>query len=221
MTDSLRLLLDFRQERETVFLTLDDGEILELAISSVPEELPGIGGSISSPLLAQLQLAAERKKVARRIFSVLDRRMVPVARIRKKLLEEEFSDAAVEAVLEQMSRQGLYSDRTYAAAFCRDCLATRAVGRRYLESKLWSKQVPMNIAREVVAENLDEETEVELAHRAARLKWQRFAGRVDRKAEEKVARYLVGRGFPTGLAWKAVRNNKPHPDDPDDAGDVF
>jgi SOS response regulatory protein OraA/RecX len=218
MTDSLRLLLDIRQERETVFLTLDDGDILELAVGSVPEDLPGIGGSISSPLLAELRLAVERKKVARRIFSILDRRMVPVARIRKKLVEEEYSEAAVEAVLEQMSVQGLYSDRTYAAAYCRDCLATRLVGRRYLESKLWSKQVPMNIAREVVAENLDEETEVELAHRAARLKWQRLAGRVDRKAEEKVARYLIGRGFPVGLAWNAVRQNKP---DADDMGDEY
>ncbi len=221
MEENLVLLLDIRQERDTVFLTLDDGDVLELAISSVPGELPGIGGSISSPLLAELKLAAERKKVARRIFSILDRRMVPVARIRKKLFEEEFSEAAVLAVLDQMSRQGLYSDRTFAAAYCRDCLATRAVGRRYLESKLWSKQVPAGIAREVVAENLDEEREVELAHRAARWKWQRLAGRMDRKAEEKVARYLVGRGFPVGVAWKAVRSNKPNPEDPDEAGDVF
>ncbi len=221
MTESLRLLLDVRQERETVFLTLDDGDILELAISSVPEELPEIGGSISSPLLAELRLADQRKKVARRIFSILDRRMVPVARVRKKLIEEEFSEAAVDAVLDQMSVQGLYSHRTYAAAYCRDCLATRAVGRRYLEAKLWGKQVPMNIAREVVAENLDDELEAELAHRAARLKWKRFAGRADRKAEEKVARYLVGRGFPVGLAWKAVRHNKPDQDDSDDTGEEF
>lgn len=215
------LLLDIRQERDVFFLTIDNGEILELAASSVPKEMPEIGGSISSPLLAKLKLAAERKKVARRVFSILDRRLIPVARIRKKMAEEEFSEAAVEAVLEQLSQQGLYSDRTFAAAYCRDCLASRAVGRRYLESKLWSKQVPGHIAREVVAENLDDELEAALAHRAAKGKWKRLAGRVDRKAEEKVARYLVGRGFPVGLAWKAVHSNKPDPDDPENAGEVF
>ena len=221
MTEGSHLLLDVRQERDAIFLTLDDGEVLELAASSVPEKLPEIGGSISSPLLAALRLAAERKKVARRILSILGRRMVPVARTRKKMIDENFSEAAVDAVLEQMRQQGLYSDHVYAAAFCRDCLATRAVGRRYLESRLWSKQVPGDIAREVVAQNLDEETEVQLAHRAARQKWKRFAGRADRKAEEKVARYLVGRGFPVGLAWKAVRFNKPDPEDSDDMGEVF
>ncbi len=221
MTDSLRLLLDIRQERETLYLTLDDGETLELATSSVSDELPEIGGSISSPLLAELRLADQRKKVARRIFSLLDRRLMPVARIRKKLVEEDFSEAAVDAVLEQMSQRGLYSDRTYAAAYCRDCLATRAVGRRYLETKLWGKQVPIAIAREVVAENLDSETEVELANRAARLKWKKFSGKPDAKAEQKVARYLVGRGFSAGLAWKAVRLNKPDVCDDDDIGEVF
>ncbi len=210
MTDGLRLLLDIRQERDTVFLTLDDGEALELASSSVPKDLPEIGGSISSPLLAELRLAAQRKKVARRIFSLLDRRLMPVAKIRGKLLDEEFPEAAIDTVLEQMRQQGLYSDHVYAAAYCRDTLSTKLVGRRYLESKLWGRQVAMEIAREVVAENLDEETEAELAHKAAQWKWQRMRGQFDRKAEEKVARYLVGRGFPTGLAWKAVRQNKPH-----------
>ena len=219
MTGSLRLLLDFRQERDVVFLTLDDGEILELALTSVPDNMPEIGGSISSPLLACIRLAAERKKVARRIFFMLDRRMMPVARIRKKLLEKDFSEAAIDAVLDQMKQQGIYSDRTYAAAYCRDCLMTRAVGRRYLEAKLWGKQVPGDIARQVVAENLDEETEVELAHRAACWKWQRLAGRTDRKAEEKVARYLVGRGFPHCLVWKAVRQNKPNSEPPDEVGE--
>jgi SOS response regulatory protein OraA/RecX len=219
MSGSLHLLLDIRREGDAVFLTLDDGEILELAKSSVPEELPEIGGSISSPLLAVIRLAAERKKVARRIFSMLDRRLSPVARIRRKLAEDGYSETAVDEVLDQMKRQGVYSDHVYAAAYCRDCLVTKAVGRRYLEAKLWGKQVPRDIAREVVAENLDEETEVELAHRAARWKWQRSAGRCDRKAEEKVARYLVGRGFPHGLVWKAVRKNKPHSEDPEGQGD--
>ncbi len=213
MTDGLRLLMDSRQERDTVFLILDDGETLELAVSSVPINMPEIGGSISSPLLAELRLAAQRKKVARRIFSLLDRRLMPVARIRVKLLEEEYPVDAVDAVLEQMSKQGVYSDQMYAAAYCRDTLSTKLVGRRYLESKLWSRQVSMDIAREVVAENLDEETESDLAHKAARWKWQRMLGQSDRKAEEKVARYLVGRGFPTGLAWKAVRQNKPNLED--------
>ncbi len=210
MTNGLRLLMDVRQERDTVFLILDDGETLELALSSVPKKMPEIGESISSPLLAELRLAAQRKKVARRIFSLLDRRLMPVAKIKTKLLDEEFPETAIEAVLDQMSRQGIYSDHVYAAAYCRDTLATRLVGKRYLVNKLWGKQIPINIAKEAVDQNLDDETEIDLAYKAAAWKWKRIRGPIDRKAEEKVARYLVGRGFPTGLAWQAVKKNQPH-----------
>lgn len=212
MSENMRRLLDLRVEQGAVHLTLDEGETFELAPGSVPQGLPDIGGSISSPLLAEIRLAAERKKVARRIFSLLDKRLMPLAKIRRKLADEEYSEPAVEAVLEQMHSQGLYSDHTYAAAYCRECLSTRLVGRRYLEQKLRGKLIPAQIAAEVVAENLDLETEVELAHRAAEWKWKRARGTLDRKAEEKVARYLMGRGFGAGLAWKAVRANKPDPE---------
>ncbi len=218
--ESLRLL-DIRQEGDVVFLTLDDGDILELAGRSVPEQLPELGGSLSSPLLAELRLAAERKKVARKIFSVLDRRLIPVARMRRRLLEAEFSELAVDQVLEQMCAGGVYSDYIFAAAYCRDCLQNRLVGRRYLEAKLRGKQVPREIAQLAVSENLDEETEKELAQRAAFKKWQRAAGKTDRKAEEKVARYLMGRGFPAGVVWKAVRATKPYPENQERTGEEY
>jgi SOS response regulatory protein OraA/RecX len=147
--------------------------------------------------------------VARRLFALLDRRLMPVARLRLKLTGEGFGEQAVEAVLEQMRAQGLYSDQTYAAAYCRDRLAGRPVGRNFLQQKLREKQVAAAVAAQVVDAVLDAETEKELAVEAARRKWRTVRGPDARKNEQKVARHLQSRGFPAHLVWDAVRRGKP------------
>ena len=209
MVDEQRFLAEVRQEQGTVFLALDNGEVLELAPQSVPRALPAVGESISSPLLAEIRLAAERKKVARRLFALLDRRLYPVARLRAKLDEDGYSDAAIEAVLAQMAADGLYSDREYAEAYCRDCLRSKAVGRRYLEKKLREKRVVPEIARAVAEEILDADREKELALEAAGRRWLREGQADQRKAEARIIRFLMGRGFPAGIAGQAVRRMRP------------
>ncbi|MCK9996261.1 MAG: RecX family transcriptional regulator [Candidatus Krumholzibacteria bacterium] len=202
-------LLDVRQESGSVFLALDDGETLEVAPESVPAGLPEPGEMIPPDLLDDLRLAAERKKVARLVFAILDRRLHPIARIRDKVLEKGYSPDAIDAVLEQMASRGLYSDHRYAEAYCRDCLASRAVGRRYLVSKLRGKRVPASIALEVANEILDTETEEVLADRAAETRWKRIRNTEDIKALAKVVRFLQGRGFDAGTANRAARRMKP------------
>nr|MEE4267323.1 regulatory protein RecX [Candidatus Krumholzibacteria bacterium] len=217
MSPDLRVLADVRREQGTVFLTLDSGEVFELAPASVPAELPGIGESISSPLLAVIRLAAERKLAARALFSLLDRRLYPVARLREKMVAKGYSEEAVEGVIDQMQQQGLFSDRHFAEAYCRDCLRGKAVGRRYLQQKLREKKVAPEVAQSVPAEILDQETERELAVQAAQARWKRERrsprGQDLRKAEARVTRYLLGRGFPTGVAMNAARGEKPEPDE--------
>ena len=205
MTENHHILVDVRQEQGTVFLALSNGEVFELAPGSLPRNLPEIGESISSPLLAEIRLATERKNVARRIFAMLDRRLFPEAILRDKLVDKGFSLEAIDAVLKQMTEQGIYSDRHYAEAYCRDCLRGKAVGRRYLEKKLWEKRVARDLTKTVPAEMLDTETEKELAQVAARTRWKREIGKDRRKSEAKVTRYLLGRGFPVGVAARAVR----------------
>ncbi len=202
-------LLDVRDGNGSVFLALDDGSTLELAPESVPVGLPEPGQMISPALLADLRLAAERKQVARLIIAMLDRRLQPVARIRDKAVEKGYSTAAVEAVLEQMASRGFYSDRHYAEAYCRDCLASRAVGRRYLVAKLRDKRVPASLAAEVAGEILDASTEEVLADRAAEARWKRMRDTGDMKALAKVVRFLQGRGFDAGTANRAARKTKP------------
>ena len=204
-------LLDVRQEGESIFFALDSGEKLEVTAGSVPDMLPEVGQILPAGVLAALRNAAERKQVARRALSLLDRRMLPVARLRSKLLEAGFHQEAIEEVLDQMADRGYYSDRHFAEAWCRDCLSSRCVGRYYLLTKLRQKQVSGDIARAVVGEFLDDETEADLARRAAQRRRARLQGEYDRRAEASVVRFLQSRGFPGPLAGRVARNLRPSP----------
>ncbi|MBE0566938.1 MAG: RecX family transcriptional regulator, partial [Krumholzibacteria bacterium] len=170
-----RLLLAVRRDADAVVLVLDGGEDLELAPEAVPAGLePGL--VLQGETLAELRRAAERKRAARRIFAVLDRRLVPVVRLRRRLAEDGCDPAAVDEVLALMAARGLYSDRTYADAWCRQCLGGKAVGRQYLEARLREKGVPPVVAREAAADALDPATEAALAARAAVARWRKVRG---------------------------------------------
>jgi len=205
--------LTIREEMGSVVVCLDDGSVLEVAPASLPAGLPAVGELVPATVHLALELAAERKKVARRVFAMLDRRLQPVARLRRKLTDQGYSGQAVDEVLERMAAEGLYSDRRYAEAFCRDCLLNKAVGRRYLVSKLREKQVPGEVASVAAAEVLDDATERDLASQAARSRWKRQRDPQDRNSLAKVVRYLQGRGFPAGLANQAAREERPEADE--------
>ncbi len=148
-------LLDVQEHQGTVRIVLDSGDTFEVAAASVPAGFPPAGEMVSLQVLGEIRDAAERKVVARKIFAMLDRRLQPVARILSKLEDRGFRPEIICAVLEQMREGGIYSDRTYAEAYCRDVLLSKAVGRRYLVNKLREKRVPVSLANDVATEILD------------------------------------------------------------------
>lgn len=214
-------LLAVEKDERTVRLRLDDGRLLELAPQAVPDQLPGVGQIVPASLLAALTEGAARKLAARRLLALLDRRLLPEARLRRVLEQEGHPPQAVASVLQDMRAQGLCSDRKFAEAYCRDCLRTKAVGRRYLVAKLREKEVPAAVAAEVAAEFLSPDQERELALRAARQRWTadkssresprdpQAQARAQARAQAKITRFLVGRGFDPATAGRAARDTRP------------
>lgn len=201
-------LLAVRREGETVRLEVASGVVYEVAASALPPGLPPAGGELDPAQHRAVALAAERKRAARRLFRLLDRRLQPVARLRGRLLDEGYLPEAVEAVLAAMHEQGVHSDRQYADAWCRDCLLSRAVGRRYLESKLRQAGIDGEMAREAAAAALDPGAEEELALAAATACWRRFQ-RAEPRDVARVVRFLMGRGFGPAIAGRAARRTRP------------
>lgn len=192
-----------------VRVALSDGETLELAAGSLPPALPEAGEVVPPGVLEALRDAAVRKRIARRVFRMLDRRLYPRVALRRKLLEAGFPPEPIETVLDRFAAEGLHSDRRYAEAWCRDALASRPVGRRYLVAKLAEKGIDRGLAAAVATELLPPAREAELARAAARAWWRRQRGERDPRTLARGRRFLAGRGFPPAIAGDAVRDAAP------------
>jgi regulatory protein len=150
----------------------------------------------------------ERKQAARRLFELLDRRLLPLARIREKLLAEGLPADAVESVLEEAVAKGIHSDDHFARAWCRDTLRRQPTGRRYLEAHLRRKGIETAVAATAAAAELSPDDEAQAAHEAATRRWRRERD-TDARAEARVTRFLASRGFPPRLCREAARAEKP------------
>jgi len=200
------ILLDITHQGRSVFLSLSDERVFELAPDSLPVSLPAVGGMLSSPLLIELQDAAQRKLATREVFRLLDRRLYPSSILKNKLSEKGFEPRIADAVLSQFEAQGVHSDFQYAIAFCRDTIRRGPRGKQYLRSRLFEQRVSRDCIERAIEQELSDELEAELASKAAARRWQRFPGQsADFATVAKVVRFLVGRGFPVGLAKKAAR----------------
>jgi SOS response regulatory protein OraA/RecX len=219
VTDTGARLLAVRETERGLLVVIDRGgatETYEVAKEALAARLPGIGQRVGDELLTEIQAAAERKRAARRAFALLDRRLRSLAELERILVAERFDPAAVAAVLKTFRETGLHDDRRFAAAFCRDALRRKPVGRIWLSAKLRERGIDPAVIAETVLAELPEEREAQLAREAATRRWLREGGSRDRRSEARVARFLAGRGFPTGLCREVARRTRPPAPDGDD-----
>ena len=142
--EEVRLLTCLPAENGVV-VTLSDGSVLEVAEVSLPDGMPAAGELVSPAVLLELREAAARKEIARRVFRMIDRRMHTRADLRRKLNRAGYDRGPIDRVLDGFVEQGLVSDRAYAEAWCRDTLADRPVGGRYMVAKLAAKGVDVSV----------------------------------------------------------------------------
>lgn len=206
--DASPVLLAVARREGGVTVTLSGGETLELAPDALPAGLPPPGQAVPPDVLAQLRAAADRKAIAKRVFSLLDRRPWTLGRLRARLAADGYPEPAVAAVLARFAAEGLVDDRRFAEAFVRDALRRKAVGRLWLRARLAAQAVPAADAEAALAALLPLPRERELAARAAAERWRR-AGAPTPAAVARVARFLAARGFAPALARGAARAAAP------------
>ena len=197
-------IVDLDQDGVTARIRLSDGDTMELAVDSLPPALPAPGEALPPGMLDVLRAGAERKVIAKRVFVMLDRKLRTRRDMEEKLVERGHDPEQVAAVLDLFEAQGVHSDRTFAAAWCRDTIRARAVGRHYLVAKLCGRGIARATVVSVVDAELTADTERELALAAARSWYRKNPGGDDWNRRARAQRFLNGRGFPSTLVRSAV-----------------
>jgi regulatory protein len=185
----------------TITVHTSDGATYEVAPSA--QELQGlsVGRRLTSDELDGLRFAATRKSVAKAALKLLDRRFYSSARLRSRLFQKDFPAEAVDAVLDQLAEQGLLDDRRFAESWCRDQLARRPVGPRWLRSGLHDQGVAPEAIDFVLDALFPQGREKEACAEALA---SRHYSLDDDRGKARAIRFLNSRGFSPSLAREIV-----------------
>ena len=136
---------------------------------------------------------------------LLDYRMRTRSELDQRLLKKGYPEKVVQKVIGKMSELGLIDDSRFADAFIASKIAARPIGKRELERGLREKGISKEAAQIAVLQVSDDDTQLELAIKAAKTKMRSLRRFEPRKRQEKLVAFLARRGFDWEVIRKAVR----------------
>lgn len=135
---------------------LEDGNELLLDSDIVAEKELKPGGSIADP--DALLYESDLKRAKSRALWYLSRGDLSKKTLSDKLYTAGFGETVTAAAVERMTELGLINDEKYARHLC-EYLRDTAISQKELYFKLINKGIPSDLAKEVLEEEPDDETD--------------------------------------------------------------
>ncbi len=137
----------------------------------------------------------------------LTARELSEAQVRARLEAAGYTNAAIATALGRLVEDRTIDDRRAALSVARTEALVRRHGPRRVMGRLLSMQIDRELAREVVAELFEADSEAQLLDAALD---RRLRGRPERLKDvherRKVLAYLVRQGYSSGAAMSAIRS---------------
>jgi regulatory protein len=148
-------------------------------------------------------------KAERKAYRLLTLRAHSEQELRTKLRQGVFPEPVIAAVIEKCRGLGYLNDGAFARGRARELAVNRLLGDRRIALDLREKGIPEELARQAIAEIRAEIGEDEAVDRLLRKKARggTIGGRDD-KETARIARSLLGKGFPTGLIFRKLKGLK-------------
>ena len=147
-----------------------------------------------------------RGKAEKKAYRLLTLRAHSEKELRAKLRQGGFPEPVIAGVLEKCRELGYLNDGTFARQRARELAVNRLLGDRRIALDLREKGIPEELSRQAIAEIRAEIGEEEAVDRLLRKKARggTIAG-MDEKETARMARSLMGKGFPTGLIFRKLK----------------
>lgn len=172
------------------------------------------GEMIDEDKISVLLRDEERQKVVQAALRYIGRRAHSVQEVHQKLYRAGYKDELINDVLSQLQEQGYLDDQDYANRRAEYCFHSQNRGRRWIEQDLRHKGIAPNQIQKAM-QLLSEQDEFEHALELARKRWGRSRDEITQR-KRKTAAYLMRRGFPNELVWKAINTVAAIDEDEDD-----
>ncbi|MHB8910905.1 MAG: regulatory protein RecX [Syntrophales bacterium] len=150
-----------------------------------------------------------QEKAEKKAYRLLTLRAHSEQELSAKLRQGGFPEPVIAAVVEKCRGLGYLNDGAFARGRARELAFNRLLGDRRIALDLHGKGIPGELSRQAIAEIRAEIGEDEAVDRLLRKKacGGTTAGR-DEKETARIARSLLGKGFPTALIFRKLKGLK-------------
>ncbi len=146
------------------------------------------------------------EKARQMAFRLLSLRGRSTKEIRSKLREQKFEEPVINRVINRLLKDRYLDDAAFARDWARSLAENRLYGNRRIEMSLIEKGIAGGLIKETIAGVRKERPEREALEAVIRKKLKdRKLGDLDRRERQRLARSLMGRGFPAGLVFEMFR----------------
>jgi regulatory protein len=144
-----------------------------------------------------------------RAFRLLALRAHSEKELRAKLHAGGFSEPVVERALRRCRELGYLNDEAFARQRARVLAVSRLAGDRRIAFDLRERGIDAGLSAQVIAEVRGELGEEAAAKRLLRKKIrERPVAALDEREKARLARSLMGKGFPAGLILKTLKKTE-------------
>ncbi|MEW6335151.1 MAG: regulatory protein RecX [Thermodesulfobacteriota bacterium] len=147
-----------------------------------------------------------REKAEQKAYRLLALRAHSERELRGKLARGGFAAPVIAGVIEKCRALGYLDDGAFARQRARELAVSRLAGDRRIAVDLGERGISESLCREAIAEVRREISEEAAAERLLRKKagGRAIAG-MDRREKQRLARSLMGKGFPAGLVIRTLK----------------
>ena len=129
------------------------------------------------------------------VLRMLSRRAYSIGELKVRLKKRGHELEIVDEVIKKKKKQGVLDDAKYGYSIARRLLEQTPCGKSYVRAHLLKKRIPTELAEEIANAAFTQQDDMELALKALRKRWWRFADLELETARTKAYTYLSRRGF--------------------------
>jgi regulatory protein len=155
--------------------------------------------------LKQILWSVDRSKLKERAIRLLSIRPRSEKELKEKLRQKGAGVKLVEGVLSELREKELINDEKFAYSWVESRMLNKPMGKFLLKRELKGKGVRAEIIERVIAENYQQEDELELATKLLQRKARRFKDTDDLKTKKRMTDFLLRRGFSYEVVRQAVK----------------
>ena len=159
---------------------------------------------LSQRQLEKVILAEQRNKAKNYALDFIGYRTRSIWEVRTRLKKRDHCQEVIDQVIKELIHSGLLDDLQFATRWAQGRMATKPLGEHLLRQELRLKGISDEIVEKTVAETFRQISPRELAVDMLQTRRKRYLELDRRKARQRMAAFLLRRGFSREVVWEAV-----------------